>query len=75
MYLIFRWENVQKSALYTYEVDACVLVAFGVQLLFPWIYQFMTGTTSKQICRKHFPSFTITTLKGGVVDSEGNLRI
>eukprot|EP00090_Calanus_glacialis_P017211 TRINITY_DN2686_c0_g1_i1.p1 TRINITY_DN2686_c0_g1~~TRINITY_DN2686_c0_g1_i1.p1 ORF type:complete len:164 (-),score=46.96 TRINITY_DN2686_c0_g1_i1:169-660(-) len=37
------YENTEKSALYTYEVDVCFMAVLGAKLSFPWIYEYYTG--------------------------------
>jgi len=40
---MFRYENTDKSALYTYDVDVCFAAVLAAKLGFPWIYEYITG--------------------------------
>ena len=40
---IFRYENTDKSALYTYDVDVCFAAVLAAKIGFPWIYEYITG--------------------------------
>ena len=42
-----RYENTVKSALYTNEVDFCILGAIITKVSFPWVYEYMTGNNCK----------------------------
>merc|ERR1712241_281409 len=37
------YENTEKSALYTYDVDVCFMAALAAKIGFPWIYEYVTG--------------------------------
>merc|ERR1712026_21150 len=37
------YENTDKSALYTYDVDVCFMAALAAKIGFPWIYEYLTG--------------------------------
>merc|ERR1711983_423645 len=37
------YENTDKSALYTYDVDVCFAAVLAAKLGFPWIYEYFTG--------------------------------
>merc|ERR1712029_636955 len=37
------YENTDKSALYTYDVDVCFAAVVAAKLGFPWIYEYFTG--------------------------------
>merc|ERR1712227_316224 len=37
------YENTDKSALYTYDVDVCFAAVLAAKLGFPWIYEYITG--------------------------------
>ena len=47
--LTTRYENTEKSALYTYEVDVCLVAVIGTKLSFPWIYEYYTGNNCKHL--------------------------
>ena len=42
-FLLSRYQNTDKAALYTYEVDVCFMAALAAKLSFPWIYEYFTG--------------------------------
>ena len=46
---IFRYENTDKSALYTYDVDVCFAAVLAAKLGFPWIYEYITGNNCKRV--------------------------
>merc|ERR1712209_275548 len=37
------YENTEKSALYTYDIDVCFAAVLAAKLGFPWIYEYITG--------------------------------
>ena len=45
----FRYENTDKSALYTYDVDVCFAAVLAAKLGFPWIYEYITGNNCKRV--------------------------
>ena len=44
-----RYENTEKSALYTYDVDVCFMAALAAKIGFPWIYEYVTGNNCENI--------------------------
>lgn len=46
---MFRYENTDKSALYTYDVDVCFAAVLAAKLGFPWIYEYITGNNCKRV--------------------------
>ena len=47
--LYSRYENTEKSALYTYDVDVCFMAALAAKIGFPWIYEYVTGNNCENI--------------------------
>ena len=47
--LFSRYENTEKSALYTYDVDVCFMAALAAKIGFPWIYEYVTGNNCENI--------------------------
>ena len=45
---ICSYENTDKSALYTYDVDVCFAAVVAAKLGFPWIYEYFTGRNCKR---------------------------
>ena len=54
-----RYENTEKSALYTYEVDVCFMAVLGAKLSFPWIYEYYTGNSCKHLILQQIIHFKI----------------
>ena len=60
VFICFSYENTEKSALYTYDVDVCFAAVLAAKLGFPWIYEYFTGRNCKNTLQSSDPANNIS---------------